>query len=144
VRVSFIDAHRGAHGLEPICEGLPIAPSTYYEQKARQADPERLPPRLKRDQALVPEVHRVYEENFGVYGARKLWRQLGREGSVVARCSVERLIRSLGLRGVVRGRRCRTRMPEESTALALERVNRQLAATRPNELWVADFTCVAT
>ena len=142
--VSFIDAHRGAHGVEPICAELQIAPSTYYEHKARQADPGRLPPRLRRDRALVPEIRRVYEENFGLYGARKLWRQLGREGFVVARCTVERLMRSLGLQGVVRGRRCRTTIPEESTALPLDRVNRQFAATRPNELWVADFTYVAT
>jgi len=142
--VWFIDAHRGAHGVEPICEELQIAPSTYYEHKARQADPERLPPRVKRDQALTPEVRRVYEENFGVYGARKVWRQLGREAFVVARCTVERLMRSMGLQGVVRGRRCRTTIPDESAALPLDRVKRQFAATRPNELWVADFTYVAT
>ena len=93
--VSFIDENRAAHGVEPICEQLQIAPSTYYEHKARQANPERLPPRLKRDRALMPEIRRVHEENFGVYGARKVWRQLGREAFVVARCTVERLMRAL-------------------------------------------------
>ena len=100
--VSFIDAHRGQYGVEPICRELPIAPSQYYAHEAREADPARLPPRLQRDRALVPEIRRVHEENFSVYGARKVWRQLGREDITVARCRVERLMRSLGLRGVVR------------------------------------------
>jgi putative transposase len=142
--VAFIDAHRAEHGVEPICEQLPIAPSTYYEHKARQADPERLPPRLQRDSALIPEIRRVYEENFRVYGARKVWRQLRREAFVVARCTVERLMHSLGLQGVVRGRRCRTTIADERAERPLDRVNRQFHASRPNELWVADFTYVAT
>ena len=143
--VSFIDENRAAHGVEPICEQLQIAPSTYYEHKARQANPERLPPRLKRDRALMPEIRRVHEENFGVYGARKVWRQLRREAFVVARCTVERLMRApLGLQGVVRGRKCRTTIADETAERPLDRVNRQFAASRPNELWVADFTCVAT
>lgn len=142
--VSFIDAHRDVYGVEPICKQLPIAPSLYYERKARQADPERMPPRLRRDEALVPEIRRVHEENFGVYGARKVWRQLGREDVAVARCTVERLMRSLGLQGVVRGRKCRTTIGDESAARPLDRVNRQFVATRPNQLWVADFTYVAT
>jgi putative transposase len=142
--VAFIDAHRGEHGVEPICEQLQIAPSTYYEHRARQADPQRLPPRLKRDQILIPEIRRVYEQNFGVYGARKVWRQMGREAIEVARCTVERLIGMLGLQGVVRGRRCRTTIPDESTVRPLDRVNRQFHASGPNQLWVADFTYVAT
>jgi transposase InsO family protein len=93
---------------------------------------------------LVPEIRRVYEQNFGVYGARKVWRQLGREAFVVARCTVERLMRSMGLSGVVRGRKCRTTIAEEAAERPLDRVNRQFAASRPNELWVADFTYVAT
>ena len=101
--VEFIDRHRDAYGVESICAQLPIAPSQYYEQKAREASPERLPPRLRRDRALRQEIRRVYEENFQVYGARKVWRQLGREGQVVARCTVERLMGGLGLQGVVRG-----------------------------------------
>jgi len=142
--MAFIDAHRDEYGVESICAQLPIAPSTYYELKAREADPERLPPRLKRDRELSATIRRVYEENFAVYGARKVWRQLGRESIVVARCTVERLMRSLGLQGVVRGRKCRTTIPDASTARPLDHVNRQFQASRPNELWVADFTYVAT
>ncbi len=106
--IAYIDDHKDRYGVEPIRAVLPIAPSIYYEHKAREADPERLPPRLQRDQALSGEVRRVWEENFEVYGARKVWRQLNREGFPVARCTVERLMRAQGLRGVVRGRRCRT------------------------------------
>jgi putative transposase len=142
--VSFIDTNRDVYGVESICKQLPIAPSVYYEHKARQVDPERLPPRLRRDEALVPQIRRVHQENFGVYGARKVWRQLGREDVEVARCTVERLMRSLGLQGVVRGRKCRTTIADDSGARPLDRVNRQFVATRPNQLWVADFTYVAT
>jgi putative transposase len=138
--VSFIDAHRTEYGVESICAQLPIAPSMYYEHKARQADPECLPPRLRRDQTLVPEIRRVYEENFGVYGARKVWRQLGREDFEVARCTIERLMRSLGLQGAVRGRKCRTTIADDSAERPLDRVNRQFQASRPNQLWVADFS----
>lgn len=142
--VSFIDAHRDVYGVEPICKQLPIAPSMYYEMKAREANPERVPPRLQRDRVLVSEIRRVYEENFGVYGARKVWRQLGREDIEAARCTVERLMRSLGLQGVVRGRKCRTTLADDSAGRPLDLVNRQFHATRPNQLWVADFTYVAT
>ena len=142
--VSFIDAHRAEYGVESICAQMPIAPSQYYEHKAREADPARLPPRLQRDRALRPEIRRVYDENFSVYGARKVWRQLAREDIVVARCTVERLMHSLGLQGVVRGRKCRTTIPDDSAARPLDRVNRQFQASRPNQLWVADFTYVAT
>jgi putative transposase len=142
--VEFIDRHRDAYGVESICAQLPIAPSQYYEWKAREADPERWPPRLRRDRALVQEIRRVYEENFQVYGARKVWRQLGREGQDVARCTIERLMAVLGLRGVVRGRKCRTTIADDRAERPLDRVNRQFQARRPNELWVADFTYVAT
>ena len=98
--VSFIDTQRALYGVESICAQLPIAPWLYYEHKARAVDPARLPPRLRRDRALRPEISRVYEEDFHVYGARKVWRQLGREDFKVARCTVERLMRSLGLQGV--------------------------------------------
>ena len=141
--VSFIDAHRAEYGVESICAQLPIAPSMYYEHKARQGDPEHFPPRVRRDRALVPEIRRVHAENFRVYGARKVWRQLGREGRIVARCTVERLMRAQGLRGVVRGRKCRTTIPNEGAARPLDRVNRQFQASRPNQLWVADFTYVS-
>ena len=142
--VTFIDAHRAGYGVESICAQLPIAPSQYYEHKAREGEPERLPPRLRRDRALVPEIHRVYEENFRVYGARKVWRQLGREDFAVARCTVERLMKSLGLQGAVRGRKCRTTIVDDRAERPLDRVNRQFQASRPNQLWVADFTDVAT
>jgi putative transposase len=142
--VQFIDGHRAEYGVEPICAQLPIAPAVYYEHKARQQDPERLPPRTRRDQVLRGEIQRVYDANFRVYGARKVWRQLGREGIEAARCTVERLMRSLGLAGAVRGKRCRTTIPDEHGERPLDRVNRQFNATRPNQLWVADFTFVAT
>ena len=103
--VSFIDARRGQYGVEPICRLLPIAPSTYYEQKSRSMDPTRLPARTRRDAALCEAIRRVWDENRRVYGARKVWRQLHREGQVVARCTVERLMRGMGLQGAVRGRR---------------------------------------
>lgn len=142
--VSFIDANRASYGVEPICKQLPIAPSLYYEHKAREAQPSRLPPRLRRDQELSLEIGRVYEENFEVYGARKVWRQLGRENVMAARCTVERLMRRLGLQGVVRGRKCRTTVADQGAVRPLDHVNRQFQASRPNQLWVADFTYVAT
>jgi putative transposase len=101
--VSFIDAQRDTHGVESICRQLPIAPSTYYEAKARQVDPSRLPPRTQRDAELIPEIRRVFAENFRVYGAKKVWRQLNREHWDVARCTVERLMARLGLYGAIRG-----------------------------------------
>lgn len=142
--VSFIDAHRAEHGVEPICAQLPIAPSTYYAHKAREAAPERLPARVQRDQALRVEIQRVWEENFRVYGARKVWRQLKREGFSVARCTVERLMNTLGLRGVIRGKSCRTTVPDDLADRPADLVNRQFSAERPDQLWVADITYVAT
>jgi len=141
--VSFIDVHRPAHGVEPICAQLPIAPSTYYAHKARAGDPERLPARSKRDEALMGEIQRVWEEHFRVDGARKVWLQLGREGITVARCTVERLMGVLGLQGAVRGRRCRTTVSDEAADRPADRVNRQFTAARPDRLWVADITYVA-
>ena len=142
--VGFIDEHREAYGVEPICRQLPIAPSFYFEMKARERDPQRVPPRLQRDGKLASEIRRVYDENFEVYGARKVWRQLNREDVEVARCTVERLMRSLGLQGVVRGRTCRTTVADGSATRPPDHVNRQFHAIRPNELWIADFTYVAT
>jgi len=142
--VAFIDQHRAEYGVEPICEQLPIAPATYYEQKEREAQPEREPPRLRRDAEISGEIRRVYDDNFQVYGARKVWRQLGRDGIAVARCTVERLMRSLGLQGVVRGGKRRTTISRDQTDYPEDLVKRQFNATRPNELWVADFTYVAT
>ncbi len=141
---TFIDEHRDAHGVEPICKVLPIAPSTYYAHAARRADPDKHSTRAKSDAALMIEIRRVFDENFGVYDVRKIWRQLGREGIDVARCTVARLMRVLGLQGVVRGRKVRTTVPDPSAACPLDRVNRQFKAPRPNALWVSDFTYVAT
>src|SRR5215510_14336611 len=142
--VAFIDQHRAEYGVEPICAQLLITPSTYYEHKAREAQPERIPPRLRRDAEISGEIRRVYDDNFQVYGARKVWRQLGRDGIAVARCSVERLMRSLGLQGVVRGAKLRTTISRDQTDYLADLVKRQFAAIRPNQLWVADFTYVAT
>ena len=142
--VSFIDEQRELYGVEPICAVLPIAPSVYYEQKARQADPERLPPRVLRDAHLRSEIRRVWEANFQVYGARKVWRQLNREGVAVARCTVERLMRQMGLQGVVRGRKFKTTIADDGATRPVDLVNRDFTATRPNELRVADLTYVAT
>ena len=142
--VWFIDTHRGVYGVEPICRVLPIAPSTYYEHKARQADPSRLPARARRDQVLKGHIRRVREENFEVYGVRKVWRQMRLDGIVVARCTVRRLMLEMGLRGVVRGREFKTTVPNDSAARPADLVNRDFTATCPNELWVADLTYVAT
>jgi len=142
--VSFIDEHRDAYGIEPICAMMPIAPSTYYERKGQQANLERLSARSRRDLELRPEIHRVWEENFQVYGARKVWRQMNREGIDVARCTVERLMRDFGLSGAVRGRKFKTTVSDSSAICPPDRVNRQFMAVRPNQLWVADFTYVAT
>ena len=142
--LAFIDAHREECGVESICKLLPIAPSTYYEHKARQSDPTRIPKRVQRDVELGGLIRRVWEENFRVYGARKVWKQLHREHIPVARCTVERLMRQEGLRGVVRGRRTRTTIADEALEKPLDRVQRRFTASRPDELWVADFTFVAT
>ena len=142
--VSFIDEHRGEHGVEPICKQLPIAPSTYYEHKAREADPSRLPPRVVQDQKLTVEIQRVYSENFSVYGARKIWKQLHRECIEVARCTVERLMNTLGIQGARRGKAFKTTISDPDAKKPLDLVKRQFVASRPNQLWVADFTYVAT
>jgi transposase InsO family protein len=142
--VAFIDAHRETYGVEPICALLPIAPSTYYEQKARAADPSRLPARAQREARLRPEIQRVWQANRRVYGAKKVWKQLNRETMPVARCTVARLMRDLGLRGVVRGRRIMTTIPDALAARPRDLVERDFRATRPNQLWVADLTYVAT
>jgi transposase InsO family protein len=140
----FIDENRGSYGVEPICKVLPIAPSTYYEQKARASDPTRLPPRVQLDIVLSDEIERVWKENRRVYGAHKVWKQLNREGVAVARCTVERLMRRKGIRGVVRGRKPRTTIPDEVAARPMDLVERDFTADRPNQLWVADLTYVAT
>ena len=142
--MSFIDRHGDEYGVEPICAQLPIAPSTYYAHKARQRDPSLAPPRVQRDAMLKPEVRRVWDENFQVYGASKTWKQLNREQWGVARCTVERLMRDMGIRGVVRGKPIRTTIPDPKQRCPRDLVQREFAAERPNDLWVADFTYVAT
>jgi transposase InsO family protein len=139
--IRFIDDHRGAYGVEPICKLLPIAPSTYHAHAARRTDPARLPARAGRDVVLATDIQRVFDANFGV---RKVWRQLGREGKKVARCTVARLMRRMGLQGVVRGREVRTTVSNPAVVCPLDRVNRQFHAPRPNALWLSDFTYVAT
>jgi transposase InsO family protein len=141
---AFIDDHRADYGIEPICKVLPIAPSTYYAHAARKANPALRSRRAKIDDALVPEVRRVWEENFAVYGVRKVWRQMRRERFEVARCTVARLMKRLGLRGVIRGKPVRTTVSDPKLPCPLDRVQRQFTADRPNALWVSDFTYVST
>ena len=144
--VDFIERHRGQFGVEPLCALLPIAPATYYEHRARTRDPARRPARAVRDEALRPQIRRVWDESLdGVYGADKVWHQLRREGVEVARCTVERLMREMGLRGVSRGRAFKvTTVADEALGRPADLVKRQFVAERPNQLWVADLTYVAT
>ena len=142
--MSFIDAHRGRSGVGPVCAEVPIAPSTYYEHKAREGEPERAPGRVRRDGWLCGEIHRVDAEPFGVYGVRKVWRQLRREGVAVARGTVARRMRRLGLQGAVRGRRAKTTRAVVQGERPDDRVNREFKVSRPNALWVSDLTYVAT
>lgn len=142
--VSFIDDHRDVYGIEPICRVLPIAPSTYHAHAARRLDPSTAPPRVRRDEELCRSIRRVFDENFRVYGIRKVWRQMNREGIPVARCTVARLMKQMGLQGVVRGRPIRTTISDKATPCPRDLVNRQFRAPGPNRLWVSDFTYVAT
>jgi len=142
---AFIEAHRGVYGIEPICTQVPIAPSTYYAWRAQTRDPARRSPRAQRDAALRVEIQRIWDENFRVYGAEKVWRQLRREAIVAARCTVERLMRAMGLRGVTRGRAFTiTTVRDDGTPRPADLVQRAFTAPRPNALWVADLTYVAT
>ena len=141
---AFIDEHRDVYGVEPICKVLPIAPSTYYAHAARQADPQQRSTRARRDDALSREIERVWNENRQVYGVRKVWRQLRREGFDVARCTVQRLMKRLGLRGVIRGKAVRTTVSDANVPCPLDHVRRNFKADRPNALWVSDFTYVST
>jgi putative transposase len=137
--IAYIDQHKYCYGVEPICRVLPIAPSTYYQHTKRPRSA-----RAVHDAQLKVEIRRVHGEHFGVYGARKVWRQLHREGIVVARCTVERLMGELGLEGVRRGKPRGTTTPETSTTRPADLVERDFSATTPNQLWVADLTYVAT
>jgi transposase InsO family protein len=142
--ITFIDDNRGTYGVEPICRVLPIAPSTCHERVAQRQDPTRLSARARQDVILKPQIARVFAENFAVYGVRKVWRQMMREGVSVARCTVERLMRDMGLAGVIRGKPVRTTISDKVAPCPLDRVNRQFHAPAPNRLWVSDFTYVAT
>ena len=139
--VAFIDQHRDVYGVEPICGVLPIAPSTYYTHRAFAADPSRRSARAKRDDELRGHIQRVFDDNLCVYGADKVWHQLERERIAAARCTVERLMRSMGLHGAVRGRAFTvTTRADDAAVRPPDLVERQFIASRPNELWVADLT----
>jgi len=143
--VRFIDSHREAYGVESICAVVPIAPSTYFLHKAQQRDASTRSARAQRDEALRAAIQRVWDENEQVYGPRKVWKQLRREGVTVARCTVARLMRALGLKGTGRGRAwVVTTRQDRAANRPVDRVDRLFTATRPNQLWVADFTYVAT
>lgn len=131
-----------ARWRRPICTVLPIAPSTYYEHLAKRADPFRRSERARRDEALRPEIRRVFEENWRVYGVRKIWRQLRREGFDVARCTVARLMKDMGIQGIIRGKPHRTTIPDKKASCPLDKVNRQFRVPAPNMLWVSDFVTV--
>jgi putative transposase len=143
--VAFVDAHRDTYGVEPICRQLPIAPSTYFRQKTQQTDPTRRSRRARRDETLRCEIQRVWDAHFQVYGPRKVWKQLRREGLTVARCTVRRLMRAMGLAGATRGRAwTTTTVPHATAPRPADLVARTFTAQRPNQLWVSDFTYVAT
>jgi putative transposase len=142
--VDFIDRHRAALGVGSICRTVQFAPSAYYDRKRQSADPELRSPRQKADAVLQSAIRALWEDNFRVYGVRKVWHQLKREGYLVARCTVERLMRSMGIQGVVRGQAKRTTISSESDPRPLDLVQRNFHADRPNQVWVADFTYVAT
>ncbi|HNL89576.1 MAG TPA: IS3 family transposase [Nitrospira sp.] len=141
---AFIDQQRNAFGVEPLCKVLQVAPSAYWRHAALMREPHKRCARAKRDEVLMPQIQRVWQANMQVYGADKVWRQLAREGVTVARCTVERLMRSMGLRGVMRGKVVRTTVSDGKAPCPLDRVNRQFKADRPNQLWVSDFTYVST
>ena len=140
----FVDKHRDTHGVEPICKVLQIAPSGYRRHAAQQRNPDLRCARAKTDDALKPEIERVWKANMRVYGADKVWKQMRRERITVARCTVERLMNRLGLQGVRRGKVVRTTIGDAAAVRPLDRVNRQFKADRPNQLWVSDFTYVST
>lgn len=142
--MSFIDAHREDLGIEPICRELAIAPSSYHEHAARFSDPGRRPARARRDDELREAIKRVHDASFGLYGTRKVWHQLRREGVAVAKCTVERLMRAMGLAGVRRGKTTVTTVSNPKAPCPLDKVNREFRVSRPNALWVVDFTYVHT
>ena len=132
--IRFIEDHRADHGVEPICRVLPIAPATFYDHLAKRADPSRLSDRSVRDAQLKPEIERVFEDNLSVYGVRKVWHQMRREGFEIARCTVARLMKDTGIEGVIRGKKPKTTIPDKALPCPLDRVNRQFNAPAPNVL----------
>jgi putative transposase len=143
--MTFIDQYRETFGVESICAMLPVAPSTYFRWKAQQREPTRRSPRAQRDEILRGAIRRVWDAHFGVYGVRKMWRQLRRDGVEVARCTVQRLMRDMGLAGACRGQAwVTTTQPAVADDHPRDLVARNFTASRPNQLWVADFTYVAT
>jgi len=135
----FVTEHKKRFGVEPICRELEIAPSTYYQRQSRP-----LSARALRDEVLATEIRRVYDANYRVYGPRKVWRQLHREGMPVARCTIERLMRKTGLRGATRGKTWKTTFPDLSSPRPADLVDRQFKVTAPDRLWVADLTYIRT
>ena len=133
----MVDEHRAVHGVEPICKVLQIAPSAYWRHAARCRDSSLCSSRAKRDAELMPRVEQVWNRNLQVYGADKVWKQMHRQGEAVARCTVDRLMRRLGLRGVKRGKVVRTTISDKKVLCPLDKVNRQFKAQRPNQLWVS-------
>lgn len=138
--LGFVDAHRRDYGVEPMCKVLLIAPSTVGRHTARAADPAKHHARAQRDAGLKADIRRVFDENFLVYGVCKVWRQLQREGIQVARCTVARLMREMGLRGAIRGKPVKTTIADKALPCPLDRVNRQFRADWPDQLWLSDFT----
>jgi transposase InsO family protein len=141
---AFIEEHRGKFGVEPMCKMLQIAQSTYYERRAIARDPERASARAKSDAGLCIKIDAAWKDNRKLYGARKIWHVLLRDNQDVARCTVERLMRDLGLKGVLRGKKVITTNPDTSQPCPDDKVNRLFMADRPNKLWVSDFTYVQT
>lgn len=142
--VAFIDVHREDLGIEPICRELAIAPSSYHEHARRLADPDRRPARARRDDEIKAQIKRVHEDSSGLYGARKVCHQLLRDGVAVARCIVERLMATMGLAGVRRGKTTTTTVSNPKAPCPLDKVNREFRVEQPNALWVVDFTYVHT
>ena len=143
--ITFIDENRDAYGVEPVCDVIEIAPATYYEHKRQEREPARRSARAKRDEALRPEIQRVVDDNYGVYGVRKVWKQLLREGFEVAKCTVRRLMAQMGLRGATRGKAFTvTTIPDDLLSRPRDLVDRDFTATAPNRLWIADITYVKT
>jgi len=144
MKMAFIDAHREELGIEPICQELAVAPSSYHQHAARLADPGKRSARARHDDELKEHIRRVHEDSFGLYGSRKVWRQLLRDGVTIAKCTVERLMKVMGLAGVRRGKSCVTTVPDRKALCPLDKVNREFKVQRPNALWVVDFTYVHT